>query len=265
MGVKKRIRRKNPAELLLMGVNPHKRNPAELLLMGVNAHRRGKKNGGQRYAVQWHTGNISHAMLSQAEAEKLLAQFHGAGKIIRVNPMPLGGIESRSAVEAREIRSGFVAKPSSRYIVMDEPHMPAGDYAQLGKLYSLAVKPTPSGETSEVQEIGFEGQGILVVSDVSRRQIYFVGAPHAMRSGILNVFNASASDVVDLGECREIIYEAKKYHPEVGNAAAGKVVEWRHQFGEESGVVPHLLYDTKKNRFLLRGGEYVVEDAGIVN
>lgn len=252
-----------------MGANPHKRNPAELLLMGANSHRR--KNAGQRYAIKWHTGSISHAMNSEAEAQKLLDQFHGAGHIIRINPMPLRGqnpldsVDSRDAEEARGIRSGFVARRSSRYIVMDEPHMPAGDYAQLGKLYSLAVKPTPSGETREVQEIGFEEQGILVVSDVSRRQIYFVGAPRSMRGGVLSVFNADAADVVDLGECREIIYEAKKYHPEVGNAAAGKVVEWRHQFGEESGVMPHLHYDTKKNRFLLRGGEYVVEDAGIVN
>ena len=58
---------------------------------------------------------------------------------------------------------------------------------------------------------------------------------------------------------------ARKYHPEVDNAAAGENVEWHHLFGEETGERPALYYDVGTERLLLRGGAYRVEDAGIVN
>ena len=250
----KRIRRTNPAELVLM--NPS--NPAELVLMGTaNPHRH--HNSSQKYAIRWNTGNISHCVNSRGEAEKMLDQFHGAGMIIPVsvrhgNPMD-------TSEDAREIRSGFVGRESNRYIVMDEPHIPKGDYAQLGFLYSLAVKPTSGGE---VREISF-ARGIRVISDRSRRQIYFAAGRQFLSTRELGEFSQVAADEINLGECREIIYLAKKYQAGVDNEAAGKTVEWRHKFGEETGILPRLWYDTKNNRLILRGGDYRVEDAGIVN
>jgi len=51
----------------------------------------------------------------------------------------------------------------------------------------------------------------------------------------------------------------------VGNWARGKTVPYQHQFGEVSGVKPQLFYDTLNQRLILRGGNYRVEDAGIVD
>lgn len=246
-----------------MGANPLKRNPAELVLMSANPRKRG---GAMKYAVKWNTGTISRAVDTHDEAEKMLAQFHGAGRVIRVNPIellrgnPIGTTDSSEAEDARAIRSGFVHKETSNFIVVNEPHIKhSGDYAELGILFSLSVKGFEA-----VRVLQLEKQGIRVISDTSRRQIYFVGAVR-MSAMELAQFNKYGGNVIELGECREIIYLARKYHPEVGSSAAGKLIEWHHKFGEETGVVPKLFYDAKSSRLILRGGEYTVEDAGLVN
>lgn len=268
----------NPAELVLMGVgNPmRKRNQffadvaeyAAADLAASDIEKSGKhkhRNPGGRYAIRWHTGNISHAMRSESQARRLLAQFHGKGEIIRVNPLPLRRRNPETVEQAREIREGFTHSTSNRYTVMDEPHIPAGDYAELGRLVSLNVKPTSSGSTSQVQELTFERQGVVAISDVSRRQIYFAGGDQHLEPEEVALFTSEKHGLLELGACREIVYLATKYHPEVGNSAAGKKVEWVHRFGEESGLEPKVLYNSSLERLLLRGGNYRVEDAGIVN
>lgn len=215
----------------------------------------------QHYGIRWDAGNVTGSYNSRAIAERVLRSFHGKGKVIALNPSPLRRRNPVDAETAREIRTGFVDRESRRYIVMDEPHIPPGDYAELGILFSLAVKPANGGE---VRDLEFNS-GIHVISDTTRRQIYFAGGNQRLTERELQIFTGEAANNVELGGCREIIYVAKKYHPEVGNAAAGRAVEWRHKFGEESGAIPQLWYDTKNDRLLLRGGEYRVEDAGIVN
>jgi hypothetical protein len=63
-----------------------------------------------------------------------------------------------------------------------------------------------------------------------------------------------------LGEARRIDYQQRKEHvphPESD--------QWRHEFGEETGVRPITLFDSKSKRLLLEGGEYVIRPEGIVN
>lgn len=259
----------NPAELVLMGANP-------MRLMATAHGFHENPEGSGKFGIKWRTGTVTGAYETRAEAENVLRKFHGKGEIIGLNPVPLRRRNPATAEQAREIRSGFVDQESTRYFVLDEPHIPSGDYAELGTLYSLAVKPERGGQ---VQDISFAAK-IHVISASSRRQIYFAGKGQSLDSHELQQFSDQAAhgaahapgkgsvgheNVVMLGECREIIYVAKKYHPEVGNEAAGKEVEWRHRFGEETGDTPTLWYDTKRERLILRGGAYRVEDAGIIN
>jgi hypothetical protein len=88
-----------------------------------------------------------------------------------------------------------------------------------------------------------------VVSDETSRQIYFVGGNQSL------LFRAG-----ELGECRRIDYKQRKEHVPDPDAD-----EWRHAFGEESGVRPVLIYDARNKRLLLEGGEYRIESAGIIN
>ncbi len=86
---------------------------------------------------------------------------------------------------AEALRERFTGAPVEHVRVMDEPHMPAGNYAMLGKLLSLYVKPRKGGQVQEIRAAG----GTMVVSDETARQIYFLGGDQDISAG-LAVFGA---------------------------------------------------------------------------
>jgi hypothetical protein len=158
---------------------------------------------------------------------------------------------------AEALREKFTGTAVDRVQVLNEPHMPAGDYALLGKLLSLYVKPRKGGQVQEIRAVG----GTTVVCDETARQIYFVGGDQDISSG-LQVFGAldRGNGVYELGEARRIDYKQRKEHvdhPEMDS--------WRHAFGEETGEHPTVLYDSRAKRLMLEGGAYMIRPEGIVN
>ena len=136
--------------------------------------------------------------------------------------------------------------------------MPAGDYAQLGHVLALYVKPAGGGQ---VQHINFGKSRPIAVSDESARQIWFVGGDQDITPALGSFGRRQRSDgLYELGECRRIDYKQRKEH--VPNPASD---EWRHEFGEDSGVRPVLLFDARSKRLLLEGGEYRIQSEGIIN
>jgi hypothetical protein len=157
---------------------------------------------------------------------------------------------------AEALREKFTGKEADRIRVFQEPHMPEGDYAALGKLLALYVKPRTGGQVQMIQ-----ASGVTLVSDESARQIYFVGGDQDVSAG-LRVFGAvdRGAGLFELGEARRIDYKQRKEHvphPESDS--------WRHEFGEETGVCPIVLFDVNAKRLLLEGGEYEIRAEGIVN
>jgi hypothetical protein len=65
----------------------------------------------------------------------------------------------RQNPDAAGIREDFTGMPVEHEIVRQEPHMPAGNYAQLGKLLTLAVKPRAGGQVLDIRS------NALIVSD----------------------------------------------------------------------------------------------------
>jgi hypothetical protein len=169
---------------------------------------------------------------------------------------------SASNPSAEGIREYFTGTPATSVLVENEPHMEAGDYAQLGELLVLYVKPVAGGQ---VKQIAFRGASRpLVVADETARQIWFVGGDQDMSESLAEfgaeVDVAVGGQVFLLGEARRIDYKQRKEH-----VPDPSVDEWRHEFGEETGVRPALLFDRKAKRFLLSGGEYEIRPEGIVN
>jgi hypothetical protein len=62
--------------------------------------------------------------------------------------------------------------------------------------------------------------------------------------------------LVELGRLEAITYSTKK-----GKTRA----HWEHAFGEEGGKRPRLAMDARNRRLHVVGGDYTVEDRGIVN
>jgi hypothetical protein len=65
---------------------------------------------------------------------------------------------------------------------------------------------------------------------------------------------------VTLGEGREIHYIGKKHH--IGDEDTD---EWRHTHGEEDGVLPTVLFDTRNKKLLYEGGNYRIKGPWIHN
>jgi hypothetical protein len=164
----------------------------------------------------------------------------------------------RQNPSAEAIRESFTGAPVDGEMITDEPHMPAGSYAQLGEVLALHVKPHSGGQ---VQAIEFSRPRPLLVSDESARQIYFVGGDQNLDDSLM-AFNPRhrGGGIYELGQGRRIDYKQRKAH--VRNPDAD---EWRHDLGEETGERPLVLYDTNCRRILLEGGAYVIRPEGIVN
>lgn len=164
--------------------------------------------------------------------------------------------KQRANPSAEVLREEFTGMEVDRERVAHEPHMPAGNYAQLGKLLKLCVKPHAGGQVLEIR-----GNNVIVVSDESARQIYFVGGDQDITEA-LPMFGAidRGQDVYELGEARSIYYQQRKEHvPDPDQD------HWRHEFGEETGERPRALFDARHKRILLDGGAYEVRREGIVN
>lgn len=61
---------------------------------------------------------------------------------------------------------------------------------------------------------------------------------------------------VKLGRLHSVTYETSK---------AGEPALWEHEFGEEGGDPPDLVADPDTERLHIVGGDYRIEDRGIVD
>lgn len=285
-------RGKNPAELVIMGANPLKdlgcnptvrENPVNPLFSFHPAMLTGRQQRARYGRVPFNRrvagmvrrarghgrstapaslkAEVQAALVNQGykrtDAKKAVARasgddfsalFRDAQSKIRENP------------SAAVLRETFTGKTADWTEVMEEPHMTAGDYAQLGELMALYVKPCNGGPRQEIN-FGRSADRPVLVSDESARQLWFVSGNQDVSSA-LSQFGARlrGNNVYELGEVRRIDYKQRKEHvPDPDHD------EWRHDFGEESGVCPVLLFDGNVKRLLLEGGEYKIRAEGIIN
>lgn len=104
-----------------------------------------------------------------------------------------------------------------------------------------------------------ENDKVMVACDPAGNQIYFVGGNQDL-SGILKQAGIeSTKDLIDVGECQFIIYTADKDFDNFEEK------DYQHEFGEESGERPRLMFDRLNQQMYLVGGAYEVKREGIVN
>jgi hypothetical protein len=270
------LRSANPAELLVMGANPPRRRNPE----AVHA-RRATEAWARGFADGTHGRKArklpQHLMSWQKDYDK----GYTVGQQRRANPgmelVVMGanpphvhtaapGVTAEAEREANnppaaEIFEQFTGRPSEWVSIEHEPCVPRGDYAQLGYLLNLYVKPAGGGQ---VLELRFRNSKPLVVCDRSARQIYFVGGDQDITESI-DRFKALAIPGGDpfrcvLGEGVRIDYQARKDH-----VAEPDEDKWKHYFGEEDGAKPKVLFDSRHKRLLLDGGDYRIDGAWIRN
>jgi hypothetical protein len=121
------------------------------------------------------------------------------------------------------------------------------DYTALGDLVYLKVKTPIGGHAT----FNFEGDGVKLASAPTGTQLYCIGG----RQNLLPLLDSESAqkDFIDLGECLEVSYLARKIHSNY------EPVEWFHKFGEKGGIKPQLMFDKLKKQIFFIGGEYFID------
>lgn len=256
-----------------MGANPHSREKQR------TARERGERIRGARLNNPLMNANFTTsekmelgrlgiswtAIQTPADARRAKKALADAAKIRKRFGNPMAQTEQREA--ATEIYTGFHAEAPAKTLVIDEPHIPAGSYPELGLLIGLAFKPTNSDAANHFERnFMVPRENVHVIADNERDQIYFAGGDQEVSATQLkNLGWDGSAGEFEMGEARRIVYIARKYHSEVQANARGELVEWVHEFGEETGELPTFFYDVAVKRIYLRGGAYKITDQGIVN
>jgi len=91
------------------------------------------------------------------------------------------------------------------------------------------------------------------------RQLYIEGGDQNIDLQEVGIKPGERRDHVELGALWKIVYRtAKGFHDFA-------VTDYSHEFGEEGGRLPTLVYETLNNAFYVIGGSYLVKPQGIVN
>lgn len=164
----------------------------------------------------------------------------------------------RNPSSAQALAEDFHGRPSKGVTEFEEVEKYDGELADLGGLVELHLALDDDKEYVEVSFSRSERNQIRVAANPEGTQIYFIGGDQT-----LNVED-DGKTYVPVGVVDEIVYFADKHHLE-GPEEQKRGMQYRHGFGEESGVKPLLVYNTVSQTFILVGGNYEVKSEGIVD
>lgn len=170
-------------------------------------------------------------------------------------------------LEAEQLAEGFHGRPAKEQFDIDETIHYDKDLAQLGLLCEFEI--LTDSEDSTVSPIAFQYRKnpIRLCGTKDRKQIILVGG----NQNLSNCFSALGipkdylhKRAVVLGHIHSISYFSDKWHLE-GGKEQEKGVEYQHEFGEQGGTLPQLIYYPKDERMEISGGSYTIRDEGIYN
>lgn len=171
---------------------------------------------------------------------------------------PLPGA-SRSVEEASDAYQEFHGERSQHIDEITEPSPRAVTLSEIGQLIELRVIRPVGWKWGSID---FAARGVRVAQNIEGTQLFFVeGDQKISRGELTNLGADNSKQLVDLGYAAYIAYRTRK------SQVNGIMATYEHNFGEETGVRPRLMYDARKPkpRIYLAGGEYRVTAAGIEN
>ena len=157
--------------------------------------------------------------------------------------------------EAEDLYKTFHGREPREILEIQESSEARGEYTALGDLVELMFI-APTGDHVLVK---FSGDGVRVASSPNGEQLYFLGGNQDISASLKSFGADEAKDLIDLGELKQIVYEAAKWQTDFTSQ------EWKHDLGEESGVRPRGFFDQLKRRIFIAGGNYKVKRPGIVD
>jgi hypothetical protein len=182
---------------------------------------------------------------------------------------------STSFEEAKKLSTEFHGRDVEDIVEVLESYSEPVNLADLGILEELVVNPIHS---KYEYPINFEEQNkedirkvIKVASNSKGEQLYFVGGDqnideivNEIHSDTDSYLNLDHRQYLVLGHCISIAYFTDKHHL-AGPKYQAEGTSYEHEFGEDGGYPPILLYDKLNKRLMLMGGTYHVAERGIID
>lgn len=172
---------------------------------------------------------------------------------------------------AKEMAEEFHGRAVERVIDVEELEREPSNYAVIGDLEELEIVPFP-GKTDHCYPMNWERQNaedpesiVHVCCDAEGTQIYFIGGDQDITEFLGSIEGTKYTHeqkMIVVGFCKSVTYFTDKHHLE-GDEAQKKGVPYQHEFGENGGEWPILVFDRENSKLLLAGGTYEVRDVGI--
>lgn len=154
-----------------------------------------------------------------------------------------------SAADLSESWHGRPAETATDYQEKLHYH---GVLTDLGRLKEIMVMV----DDRKGQNILFDAKTRLASSE-NGKQLYVVGGDQSIDLKALGIRGEEAQkDLVFVGEVHHIVYITAKEHLGKEDKISGPYI---HKLGEESGVMPILLYDTLNQKVGFAGGNYFID------
>lgn len=238
---KQRAARERAARIRAARLNPTKAERAAAYRQALQLAKKGDLAGAQPY-------------IDKMQPPITSAEF---GNLIRSAPSPFKNPDELTAAE--DLYEKFHGRKPREILELQEDAERRGDYAALGDLVEL-VMISPAGD--EVMIKFKKHDDVKLASSSDGAQLMFLGGNQDLSDSLKMFGGDTSKDLIDLGDAKRIVYVASKWQTDFTPQ------EWKHDFGEESGIMPRGFYDQvnpKKPRIFFAGGNYKVERPGIVD
>lgn len=180
-------------------------------------------------------------------------------------------LSGNGAAQAEQLAEEFHGRPPRDVIDVEETETYDDNGAALGYLVELNIL-TEDGDSEIPIRFRYsprrgdgpqdDNNNVLVVSNPSGTNIEFVGGDQKINWRSVDGAHIDDKNLVIVGPVHEIVYWADKHHLS-GPQSQKNGMEYYHEFGEEDGELPVLVYDRRNAKLLLVGGNYTIEPEGI--
>lgn len=162
-----------------------------------------------------------------------------------------------------KVAKGFHGRLEGVVTELLEEERYAENLAQLGYMEDMEVAAPSGSQIISFPDLPLTKRPVLCSSG-DRDQLYLIGGKQVLSEDDLEALGLEwpQHDYLVIGEVEAISYITAKYHLARQDRKMGP---YRHEFGDEGGELPILIYDAMNDRMYLMGGSYVVEDEGIRN
>jgi len=153
---------------------------------------------------------------------------------------------------AAELSESWHGRPAERATDYNESFRYHGVLTDLGRLQEVMVLVTDR----KGQLILFDAKTRLASSE-NGKQLYVVGGDQSLDLGALGITGEEAEkDLIPIGEVHHLVYVTAKMHLGKADQKRGP---YEHKLGEESGVMPILMYDRLNKACGFAGGVYNID------